>query len=442
MASSVPPAPSGTRSTNHLEQCHAEGKSVALLATSVDNAIEIAELTERPALDLLCQQQKLHVYRMADRARVVRATSAGGMLIVVTADTEAGLPAVVAEVAERLRQPLLIGRHQVWPLVSVGARICRPTVPLDGLARQAHGALATARSVGSGTVRWWEPGGEDDAHNRMAVVNDLAAALDDDEQLTLHFQPLRELRRGAVMGAEALLRWQHPRLGTQSALDTVETAERSGMMGRLGHKVLDLALRQLAAWLPVVAPEFRLHVNVSPTELRSPGYVDRVEDLLGRHGVPASRLLLEITESAAVTGHRPAVAALQQLTERGISVGIDDFGTGYSSIAYLSELPIDTVKVDRSLLAGVVSSSREYELAGAVARLLSVMSVRVVAEGVESSDQLTALRELGYQYGQGYHLGRPAPAELVTPTLRHDVAAPRSARGPAHDWRHSPRRPA
>lgn len=379
---------------------------------------------------------------MADRARVVQATSAGGLLIVVTADTEAELPAVVAEVAERLRQPMLIGRHQVWPLVSLGARICRPEEPLDVLARQVRGALATARSLGSGTLRWCEPGAEDDAHDRMAVVNDLVAALDTDEQLTLHFQPLRELRGGAVVGAEALLRWQHPRLGTQPALDTVEAAERSGMMGRLGHKVLDLALRQLAAWQPVVDRGFRLHVNVSPIELRSPGYVDRVEELLDRHGVPASRLLLEVTESAAVTGHAPAVVALQQLAERGIAIGIDDFGTGYSSIAYLSELPIDTVKVDRSLLAGVTSSSREYELAGAVARLLSVMSVRVVAEGVEGPDQLTALRELGYHYGQGYHLGRPAPAELMTPTLRHDAAPPPSRRGRAHDWRHRGRRPA
>ena len=410
--------PVSERNVAFLHESHTAGLAVALVATSVDNANEVAELWDPRALDLLCRQQKLQVYCLASHARLVHATAAGGLLVAVVADDEAALVTRVAELAARLRSPVEIDQQQVWPLITLGARVCRPGESLDTCSRLTRATLSEARTMGTGNLLWHQPGGADDAPSQLTVINDLVVALNDDRQFRLHYQPLRDLRTGQLVGAESLLRWHHPVRGSQPASSAIGTAERCGLIRQLGQRVLDISLKQLATWLPLVPSSFRLHVNASPIELSTPGYAEGVAHLLHRHGIPGSMLLLEITETTAMSGQTDAVATLHQLAELGVGLGIDDFGTGYSSIAYLRDLPIDTVKVDRSLISGVASSMREYEMAAAIARLLSVMPVRVLAEGIESAEQQALLLAVGYHYGQGYHLGAPAPRDVLTLELR------------------------
>ncbi|NYG54793.1 EAL domain-containing protein [Nocardioides perillae] len=228
-------------------------------------------------------------------------------------------------------------------------------------------------------------------------------------QFGLAFQPLRDLATGRVVAAEALLRWVHPRLGPQPALPTVEMAERSGLMPALGRVVLDGALAAARSWPGDVV----VHANVSAHELREPGYVDGVHALLARHRVAPGRLLLELTESALATGPDSVVPVLEDLVATGVRLGLDDFGTGWSSIAQLRASPVDTVKVDRSLTAGIGSSPEEFELVRAVLALVEAAGREVVAEGVEDAVQLAHLRALGCRVGQGHHLGRPQPARAL-----------------------------
>ncbi|WP_372727807.1 putative bifunctional diguanylate cyclase/phosphodiesterase [Nocardioides sp.] len=420
--------------TAFLIASHATGLSVALVATSLDNASEIAELADPHALELVGQQQQLQVHCMGTQAHLVSTTSAGGLMLAVTARDEIALMDLVAELADRLRTPVEIGDERVWPLVTLGARACFPGESLESVTRQARAALTQARAAGPGTTHWCQPGSEDDAPVRMTLINDLAVAIADTHQLRLHYQPLRDLQTGEIVGAEALLRWKHPGRGPQTASSTVGTAERSGLIGRLGQKVLEMSVRQLGAWKPIVPAGFRLHVNVSPMELSVPGYVDQVEALLREHDVPPQLLLLEITETTAMTGRADTLKSLHRLTDLGVGLGIDDFGTGYSSIAYLRDLPVDTVKVDRSLISGVATSVRDYAMASAVARLLSVMPVRVLAEGVENAEQQKLLRAVGYHYGQGYHLGRPVAGDRFTSTLIRNTSARQELSRP---WQHA-----
>jgi EAL domain-containing protein (putative c-di-GMP-specific phosphodiesterase class I) len=266
-------------------------------------------------------------------------------------------------------------------------------------------------------VRWSTAGPATSyGSDELALARDLALALTSaTTQVSLAFQPVRELDGGGIVGAEALVRWQHPAHGPVAAQSMVRLAERTGLIRQLGSLVLDRALAETVQARESFGPGFRMHVNVSPFELREPGYVDTVSAALARHGVPPAALLLELTETALMTSESDIISVLADLRAVGVEIGIDDFGTGYSSIARLHRMPVDTVKLDRSLIAGIGTSPVEFDLVRAVFRLLETSGVRVVAEGVETAVQVAHLRALGCRLGQGLLLGPPAPAVVPTP---------------------------
>ncbi len=243
-------------------------------------------------------------------------------------------------------------------------------------------------------------------------MRDLAFVLDEHpEQLTLDYQPVYDLRAGVIVGSEALLRWQHPVRGRVSPAIAVAAAERTGLIVPLGQHVLDRALAQTGEWVDRLGARFRMHVNVSPLELRDPSYVDHLQAALDRHRVDPSNLLLEITETAMVTEDPSVRTCLRGARDLGVGIGIDDFGTGYSSIAHLRSLPIDTVKIDRSLVSGIAAEPRDFRLARSVLSLVSTLGVTIVAEGIENALEAAHLQAMGCWFGQGFHLGRPVPAD-------------------------------
>ena len=177
-------------------------------------------------------------------------------------------------------------------------------------------------------------------------------------------------------------------------------------------------MRQVAEWRDRLDDDFRIHVNVSPLELREPSYVDAVEAVLIHAGVDPSVLVLEVIETALLADEPSVHTTLFALRDLGVGLSIDDFGTGYSSIAHLHRLPIDTVKVDRSLISGVADESSDFMLTRAVLGLVATLGVRVVAEGIETALEAAHLRSMGCTYGQGYHLGRPVPPARFLPDPR------------------------
>ncbi len=390
--------------------------TLVLIAASVTNAAEIADVHGAHALEIVSAEVARRTLQHDGlRTRLLRASPLGGFMAaaVVARDT---MKAQVEELLADVRTLVPLADDQVWPVVTVGAAECGVDDEIWSVIRDIRAAVVAAGREAPGATRWHRGETFNHVADELNRIRDLALALSDDpDQLDLHYQPVHDLRSRTVVGSEALLRWQHPQRGAISPMLTVEAAERTGLIVPLGRLVLDKAVAQTALWVRQVRPDFRMHVNVSPLELREPSYVDRVETTLLRHGVPAPNLLLEITETALMAESSAVRSSILALRELGVGIGIDDFGTGYSSIKHLQRLPIDTVKVDRSLVSGVSDDADDFRLTRAVLRMVSTLGVTIVAEGIENALEAAHLRSMGCVFGQGYHLGRPVPAPQFLP---------------------------
>jgi diguanylate cyclase len=255
--------------------------------------------------------------------------------------------------------------------------------------------------------------------DRLRLVDDLRAALRDDA-LELHYQPQIELESGAVVAAEALLRWPHPRLGYVPPLDFLPLAEEAGLMRPLTAFVLDEALAQCARWRSA-GHNLTISINVSATNLLDVDFVAFARERLHRHRVPADALILEITETTIISDLDHCGAVIDQLRELGCTVSIDDFGAGFTSLASLGKLAVGEVKLDRTFLTTLNRQPNSRALVEATINLAHALGLHVVAEGVEEEDTLTTLTSLGCDLAQGYYIGRPAAASELT-LAQHRVA--------------------
>jgi diguanylate cyclase (GGDEF)-like protein len=305
-----------------------------------------------------------------------------------------------------LSHPIAIGGH----ILNVGASIGiasfphENATPLDTL-RHADMALYRSKSLGRDGIQFYAPSLQTAADERLGMMEGLGSALDHHE-FTLHFQPKVDAA-GSATGAEALLRWHHPQLGDVPPSSFIPIAEESGQIHAIGTWVLDQACEQLAQWARTGAPfAGALSINVSPWQLTRPDFVDLVGDALARHGVDPRRLTIEITESVLLYDVMETIGKLGALRTLGLKVSLDDFGTGYSSLAYLRDLPLDEIKIDRAFVHGLEEKSNR----GLVESMISVgqhMALHVVAEGVETPAQRDALVAMGCSNFQGYLFSRP-----------------------------------
>jgi EAL domain-containing protein (putative c-di-GMP-specific phosphodiesterase class I) len=274
------------------------------------------------------------------------------------------------------------------------------------LLRRADAALYQAKAAGRGRSRL------DDAHDSRLAAR-LAAALQAGA-VTVAYQPIVDLLSGEVVGVEALARWADPHLGAVPPAEFVGVAEREGLIEVLGAAVLRTACRDHAAVRAALGRDVVLTVNVSGRELVAEGYADRVLQVLRETGMPASRLVLEVTESLLEADAPEALGALARLRAAGLAVAIDDFGTGYSALSRLDTMPADYLKLDHGFVSTITVSARRAGLVAAMVTLSRALDLRLVAEGVESPAHVRTLTELGCRLGQGFLFGGPAPlAELL-----------------------------
>jgi EAL domain-containing protein (putative c-di-GMP-specific phosphodiesterase class I) len=232
------------------------------------------------------------------------------------------------------------------------------------------------------------------------------------ERLVLHYQPQVDLRNGEIVAAEALVRWPHPRLGLIPPLEFLPLAEEAGLMGPLTRLVLDQAIAQCAIWR-AAGSRIAMSVNVSSSNLLDPGFIDVVKGTLRRHGVPASGLVLEMTETTIIRDFAACQSVIEELRSLGLGVSIDDFGSGFTSLAYLGRLPITELKLDRTFIGGLSANGREQDLklVRATIELGHALGLVVVAEGIETLATLELLALLGCDRAQGYFTGRPVAAQ-------------------------------
>jgi len=245
---------------------------------------------------------------------------------------------------------------------------------------------------------------------RASIELALRSALDEG-QLFLHYQPLVNITTRCVVGLEALLRWRHPQLGLVSPGEFIPIAEASGLIVPIGEFVLRSACAQLVRWERAQVPVVPIAVNLSGVQLKSPGLWERLRRILQEEGVQPNHLALELTESTLMENASNHSAALQSLRADGVTIEIDDFGTGYSSLSCLKQLPLDTLKIDRSFVTHLETSSTDRTIVGAILAMARGLGLRVVAEGVETIGQLQVLGRYGCDFVQGYYFSPPIAAE-------------------------------
>ncbi|MCU1400670.1 MAG: diguanylate cyclase/phosphodiesterase with sensor(s) [Acidimicrobiales bacterium] len=339
---------------------------------------------------------------------------------------------IAARILDQLAQPWCVDGQELRIRASVGIVIADEHSTPESLVRDSDAAMYRAKERGRGCIELFDETLRVRSERRMSMAAALHRALEHQE-LSLVYQPVVDLRTGEMLSAEALLRWNHPERGPIMPAEFIPLAEETGLIVPIGAWVLDQACHQLAAWHCMEsragrARQLSIAVNLSIRQLADSDVVDLVEGVLGRTGVRAEHLCLELTESLFMEDVEFFDCTLGRLKAIGVGLAIDDFGTGYSSLSYLKRFPVDAVKVDRAFVDGLGSDPHDTALVAAIVAMAGALELTVTAEGVETFEQLHGLRELGVPRAQGFHLARPmsgdALSRLVAEAHVWDVASP------------------
>jgi diguanylate cyclase (GGDEF)-like protein len=335
----------------------------------------------------------------------------GDQFGVLLSDDTTGADEHVGDAVEAAVNPLTlpVGESNLEVRASVG--LASGVGPGTMLAHRAETAMRAAKRAGTDWARW-EPAMEAGATERLELLHGLRAAIGEG-QLRLHMQPIRRLAGGRVVGAEALVRWQHPRYGLLMPDAFVPLAERCELIHDLTAWVLDEAVREAAGWA-AQGEDMLVAVNLSARNL-TPDLPDQVAATVARHGFDPGRLCVELTETALPESMEVAAAVLARLGALGVNVAVDDFGTGFATLSWLRRLPFKALKIDRSFLAGVDSDRAARELVRHIISLAHHLDMAVIGEGVESAAHWSALAEFGCDEAQGYFVARPMPAADFLP---------------------------
>jgi len=362
--------------------------------------------------------------RQAVRASDTVARFGGDEFAVLLEDISGERDAI--EMAQRIAavfaQPFLLADSEHFVTTSIGIALAEGHELADELIRDADAAMYRAKERGRARYELFDGVMRERAIAHLQIERDLRRALERDE-LALVYQPIVSLPDHAIVGAEALLRWQHPQRGLIVPSDFLRIAEEAGLTEPIGRWVLNAACRQLKQWSRATAgaPPLWIAVNLSAVQIARPGLAEMVADVLQRTQLDARRLSLEITESLMLRDAEALTEALPALKEIGVRLALHDFGTGYSSLGYLTRLPIDALKVDRSFVDGLGTEGRDSAITEAIIAMAHALSLTVVAEGVETEVQLAELTRLGCDLAQGFRFAPPVDADALARMLAPPV---------------------
>ncbi len=398
-------------------------QTVNLLFVDLDDFKSINDTLGHSVGDLLLERVAQRLVACADgEAFVARLGGDEFAMIQTVSDGRIGAVALAEKVIAAFVAPFEIDGQYVKTSASVGiAQTMAGQRALVELARRADMALYAAKSEGRRTWRFFAPEIEAAVQSRRALKQDLAAAIASGA-FTLAYQPIIVLGSRLLVGAEALLRWQHPTRGQVPPSEFIPIAEEMGLIGVLGDWVLREAARVAATW----PREIRIAVNLSPLQLTQEGLVHDTITILEKNGVAPDRLDFEVTESALLAEDAVTRIALHALRDFGVRISLDDFGTGYSSLRSLRSFPFDKIKIDQSFVADIGINSDATAIIRAVIALARDLGVKTVAEGIETQSQLDWLSAAGCNEGQGYLLGRPMSADAIRVLIDSSVHAAHS----------------
>jgi diguanylate cyclase (GGDEF)-like protein len=394
----------------------------AVLYFDLDHFKDVNDTLGHPTGDLLLLQVAARLQSVV-RATDVVARFGGDEFAVLQSDASdlATTSILARKIVEALAAPYNLNGNEVHTTASAGIAIgSAGQGDSDSVMRQADLALYRAKADGRNCFRFHSEHFDREVRERVSIADDLRLAIDRDE-LELHYQPQVELKSGRITGLEALLRWNHPMRGTISPVTFIPIAERTGSIVQLGRWVLEEACRQLRTWQDDgIAPDL-LGVNVSAIQCRQTDFQRDVLDCLARWKIDPAMLEIELTESVLMEGTQQQRGIVERLRQIGLRIAIDDFGTGYSSLAYLTNYPVDRLKIAQELVIKVNEDKRHQVVVRAAIRLAEELGVKLIAEGVQTKAQVDFLMASGCEYAQGFYYSRPVTAEHATELLRQRV---------------------
>jgi len=412
-----------------LEQARQEKGQGAILLFDLDHFKHINDsLGHRLGDQLLKSIGQRLAYQLVRRGMTLAHLGGDEFALLCTQCPPQQAATLATKILDTLSQPFVLDGHKLLVGASLGISLFPSDAQsIEQALRNADSALHKAKSSGRNTYAFYSQELTTYARQRVELVAALRHALENDE-LRVHYQPIHELDSGRLVSVEALVRWQHPERGLVPPGEFIPVAEESGLIGAIDLWVLEQACRQMRGWQQAGLDLQFVAVNIS-TRLFGRGRLDlQVAEILTRTGLDASNLELEITESAVMDNPDSALRQLQRLRSLGVRLAIDDFGTGHSSLQRLKYLPLDKLKIDRGFVAGLPGDDKDAAIARSVIVLAQSLGLTVLAEGIESPEQMEFLRRNHCYLGQGYLFGRPQPAEELFPVQAATGAAIRQPR--------------
>lgn len=408
----------GDRCQHALRMAHRSHHQVALMFLDLDHFKNINDsLGHRIGDAVLMELAARLIETVREQDTVSRL--GGDEFILLLPDTDA---AGAAQVAEKLLQaalrPFQIEQHELTVTPSIGIALYpKDGDDLDALSKCADAAMYRAKEDGRNNYRFFTPEIQAYSDRALQLDNALRRALERN-QFTLHFQPQISMATGQTVGAEALLRWNHPELGTVSPAEFIPVAESSGLILPIGEWVIRTAVTQLAHWISRGMAPITMAVNLSAVQFRHANLPQLVTSILAQAGLSPQLLELELTEGVAMTNPLGAIAVMHDLHQRGVRMSIDDFGTGYSSLSYLKRFQVYKLKIDQSFVRDITEDPDDRAIVGAIISMASSLGLKTIAEGVETEGQLAFLRARGCTEAQGYYFSKPLNAEAFEAYVR------------------------
>ncbi len=400
------------------------GKATGLMFIDLDNFKIVNDTLGHHNGDLLLKDAAQRIGN-ALRANDVVCRIGGDEFAVILEDLDTPSLAgtVAAKIIDVLSGSFLLEDKEVYIGASIGISVCPDdATDIATLLRSADAAMYHAKERGKNNYQYYNSALEARALKRLSLESGLRRALEFGE-LLLHYQPQIDVQTNRIVGFEALLRWQPPESGMISPVEFIPVAEETGMIVAIGEWVLRTACHQAKIWQDTIAPELTISVNLSGRQFREPEIVEHVLAIVDETGIEPHLLDLELTESTLMDNSDIVLNQMSRMREAGMLISIDDFGTGYSSLSYLKRFPISTLKIDRSFVQDIPDDSDDIAITQAIIAMGKNFGVMLVAEGVETQEQMDFLREQGCDRVQGFLFSRPVPAEVAEALLRRDAEA-------------------
>jgi diguanylate cyclase (GGDEF)-like protein len=413
---------------DRISQCivlaERQGQTFAVVLLDLDRFKLVNDSLGHRAGDELLKEVAQRLKSVVRDVDTVARLGGDEFVLIVTPSPEREGPQQVAKrIIDVMQAPVRIAGIEIHTSPSIGiAFYPQDATTIETLLANADAAMYCAKQRGRNNFQCFMPGMNTATQEKVRMESDMRIALEQ-KQFELHYQPKVNTATGVMHGAEALLRWRHPVRGPISPAEFIPLAEECGLIGAIGVWVMREACRQARAWQVQGLPSLRIAVNLSPSQFRQSDIVTMIRSALDDAGLEARFLEVELTESAVMSDPEESIAILEKLSTMGVLVSVDDFGTGYSSMSYLRRFPIDKLKIDRGFINEVTSRSEDASIVRAIVSLAHSLKLKVVAEGVESTEQLEFLKTLGCDQYQGFHFSPALPASQFEALVRSQQGA-------------------